>query len=458
MFCTLCIKHNANSRCMSGVWVTKPCTLLRQDKVRKHANSDMHKGSKEREALAAMALADGGIEHAFEKTLQIKKKAVKGAMKILYWLSKNEVAHFTKFESLKDLCIELGCTYLKELNVGGNAKYTSHRIISEWLGIMSQIIEQNILMTVRASPAIGLMADESTDISVTKDLILYARVLCRGDVRVFFLKIIKIADGCAGTIENAILTYLEQADIPISRISSFGSDGAAVMVGAVSGVTTRLKRLNPEMLSVHCINHRLALGVSQAANTVPYLKKFEEILISIYKFYHNSAVRQTGLEEIQTILNDPHLKFKLLCSTRWLSRTQAVDAVRKSLCPLLVSLDREASERMNATALGLATLCKTHMFISTVMLMSDILSHVNKLSLMFQMETIDFSTVKPLIESCILAVKRLKTNPGPAVKSIDTVITALQEEHDITISGITHSPMRVCSQSYASLWQSNRGE
>ena len=137
MFCTLCIKHNANSRCKSGVWVIKPCTLLRQDKVRKHANSDMHKGSKEREALAAMALADGGIEHTFEKTLQITKKGVEGAMKILYWLSKNEVAHFTKFEYLKDLCIELGCTYLKELNVGGNAKYTSHRIISEWLGIMS---------------------------------------------------------------------------------------------------------------------------------------------------------------------------------------------------------------------------------------------------------------------------------------------------------------------------------
>ena len=32
-------------------------------------------------------------------------------------------------------------------------------------------------MTVRASPAIGLMADESTDISVTKELILYARTL-----------------------------------------------------------------------------------------------------------------------------------------------------------------------------------------------------------------------------------------------------------------------------------------
>ena len=33
------------------------------------------------------------------------------------------------------------------------------------------------------------------------------------------------------------------------------------MVGLVSGVSTRLKCLNPEMLSIHCINHRLAVGV-----------------------------------------------------------------------------------------------------------------------------------------------------------------------------------------------------
>ena len=139
---------------------------------------------------------------------------------------------------------------------------------------------------------------------MTKELILYAQGLCNSNVHLCFLKLIKIPDGTAETIEKAILTYLEQANITVSRISSFGSDGAPVMLGSVSGVSTRLKRLNPEMLSVHCINHRLALGVSQAADTVPYLKKFGEVLIAIYKFYHNSAVRQAGLEQIQTLLTE----------------------------------------------------------------------------------------------------------------------------------------------------------
>ena len=437
VFCTLCIKHNASSRSKTGVWVSKPCSSVRKDKVKKHARSDTHRSSEQLEAMSVTASGDGGIVQAFEHVLALKKKAVEGGMKILYWLCKNEVAHFSKFESLKQLCIDLGCTYLKELNVAGNANYSSHRIISEWLDVMSQQIGDDVLERVRGSPAIGLMVDESTDISTTKELSLYARALFNGEVKVYFLKLVKIPNGTADEIENAIVTYLQEAKVGISKISSFGSDGAAVMTGGVNGVSTRLKRLNPHMISIHCINHHLALGVSQAAKSVSYLNKFAEILVSIYKFYHHSAVRQAGLEEIQTILNDPHVHFKIPSATRWLSHAQAVDAIGRSLFSLLVSLDKEASEKKNPTAIGLLALCKTYEFIATLMLMSDILSHVNKLSLIFQMETIDFSNVNSLVESCIIAMKKLKANPGPAMKSTSSVIQQLQKEHDMHISNVT---------------------
>ena len=127
-------------------------------------------------------------------------------------------------------------------------------------------------------------------------------------------------------------------------------------------------------------------------------------------------------------MNDPPLRFKLPSATRWLSHAQAVDAVRRSLTSLLLSLDREASEQADPTAVGLLTLCKTYKFVATLMLMSDILSHVNKLPLLFQMETIDFSTVNSLVETCIKEVKKLKSNPGPAMKSTDSVIKHLEEQ------------------------------
>ena len=50
------------------------------------------------------------------------------------------------------------------------------------------------------------------------------------------------------------------------------------MVGSVRGVAIRLKKHNPKIIAIHRINHRLAHGVSQAAESVPYLKKFGEIL------------------------------------------------------------------------------------------------------------------------------------------------------------------------------------
>ena len=41
-----------------------------------------------------------------------------------------EIALFTKFESLKELCIELGAEVLRDLEKGKNSKY-SNRIIDE---------------------------------------------------------------------------------------------------------------------------------------------------------------------------------------------------------------------------------------------------------------------------------------------------------------------------------------
>ena len=105
---------------------------------------------------------------------------------------------------------------------------------------------------------------------------------------------------------------------------------------------------------------------------MPYLKKIGEILVTIFKVYHYSAVRQAGLEEIQDIMNDPRLKFKLPSATMWLSHSQAVNV-------LFVSIDRRASERRDATTLGLVTLGKSYKFVATLILMSDVLSHFNKL-------------------------------------------------------------------------------
>ena len=73
------------------------------------------------------------------------------------------------------------------------------------------------------------------------------------------------------------------------------------MIERRAGVSTLLKHQNPNLLSVHCICHRLALAASQAAAEITYVKK---ILTS------NSAVGSSGLKEVQSLLRDSVLKVK----------------------------------------------------------------------------------------------------------------------------------------------------
>ncbi len=69
--------------------------------------------------------------------------------------------------------------------------------------------------------------------------------------------------------------------IPISGLVGFGSDGAAVMTGRLSGVATRLK----------CVAHRLALAAGQAGEKVPFLSNtFKPTLRQLFNFYENSVL------------------------------------------------------------------------------------------------------------------------------------------------------------------------
>ena len=85
----------------------------------------------------------------------------------------------------------------------------------------------------------------------------------------FFLRMVDLINGKAETIENKLLEVIRDCDIPISKVYGFGFDGASVMTGKRSGVATRMKSCNREMISIHCGAHRVALASSQAADHVP---------------------------------------------------------------------------------------------------------------------------------------------------------------------------------------------
>ena len=206
----------------------------------------MHKAAITTRAYAA----GGGIEKSFSDQIYLEMKAVIGCLKCIYWLCKNEIAHTTTYPNLLQLAEELGCEYFKSLRVGHNATYTSRQVIDEFLGIMNDMIQESVLQSFRDSTYFSLMVDESTDISILKQLVLYGRAVVKGKLKSCFLKIVNLEDGKALTITNAITSYLETAGLSTDRMSSFGSDGASVMVGGRSGVATQLRACNEQMIYI----------------------------------------------------------------------------------------------------------------------------------------------------------------------------------------------------------------
>ena len=158
MFCRLCKRFNThNERNYFAVFNMTTCVSLRKDVLARHADSSMHKSAMMQEHDRLASQQGGGIEQAFSKAISIEKTAALGAMKCLYWLAKNEIAHTTSYVPLLELVRSLGCSYFDSLQVGGNATYTSERMIQEFIQNMSSQIETGLLQELRNSPCVALM-------------------------------------------------------------------------------------------------------------------------------------------------------------------------------------------------------------------------------------------------------------------------------------------------------------
>ncbi|CAH1242822.1 GAK [Branchiostoma lanceolatum] len=321
MMCTICKRHRQPQRNGEYIWSVYPATCLRLDKVVTHHTSEQHTKSCRKDEDRLAAEVNGGIRQALAKTVSMNREAVKAAMKLVYHLAKKEIPHTTNFKDMiKFAESELGCEVLRPLHVGSNATYTSSTIANEFLAVIGALVEEQTLATVRDSPFLGLMCDETVDISTTNELVLYCRCIDgAGKLQVKFLKVVPLKDGKALTIKNALMQHLEGKDLSLQKVAGFGSDGAACMIGRKGGVATLLKVDNQTMINIHCVAHRAALAIGQAGGRVKYIgETFKPNLLSLFLFYNNSSVRSEGLKEIQKVLNDLQLKMKQPKDVRYL--------------------------------------------------------------------------------------------------------------------------------------------
>ena len=65
-----------------------PCKLYQKDELREHQKSKCHADAVIAESHLEASKCSGGITAAIEKKVSLKRRAVIGALKCLYWLAK----------------------------------------------------------------------------------------------------------------------------------------------------------------------------------------------------------------------------------------------------------------------------------------------------------------------------------------------------------------------------------
>jgi hypothetical protein len=196
--------------------------------------------------LAADSLqeADGLRRNFISKSEN--RQALKQLYRSIYFLAKEHIAN-VKFKNLRQLLIESGCTFIKQLDASGNANYTSSTFHAKVVAAISDILEADILEMVHTSPAYGLTIDESQDAAIREIMDLYWKCvdMKSGDTKAFFAGLRACKNGTADHLSDLTLKFIASKGENVERALGFASDGAAAMFGTDNGVATQMQRANP---------------------------------------------------------------------------------------------------------------------------------------------------------------------------------------------------------------------
>jgi hypothetical protein len=320
----------------------------------------------------------------------------------------------------------------------GSKSYTHHSFVTEVLSVIAGQMMDEIKALLAAAPKVGFMIDESVDVSGKEQLIYYWRLLDeRGTPFNIFGGLMEVDKADADNITNVIIDILHAHDVTHYKVAGFASDGASVMTGVHNGVAAQLKeRVNPLMITVHCICHRLALACGDASKSVTYLTTvFEPLLNDLFYFYEFSPKRKGSLLDLQHLLQSDSIKLIQSGHTRWLSIETVVRAVRVGYVAMLDDLQRHAAipSKYSSTAKGLRMRMSTLKFVSTLFLMCDVLPHVASLSKMFQRESVAWYQTAAAVESTQDVLLAYKVSDGMYTSALADELQ-LKKAHDSSSS------------------------
>ena len=113
----------------------------------------------------------------------------------------------------------------------------------------------------------------------------------------------------------------------LNNIVSIGSDAGGNLYSSNVGFISYLEQhVERRVIKIHCIAHRVELAVTHAVREFPYLRRIENMLNSVYSFYHDSYKRNHNLAERARSMNRNFKALSRIIEVRWVSsELRAID-------------------------------------------------------------------------------------------------------------------------------------
>ena len=213
------------------------------------------------------------------------------------------------------------------------SRYTNPDSQNEIIFFSAKQILDGIIDNCKRSVIYALIADESTDVTNKEQISICIRFVGRKEegknlIREEFLTFVHAGKGTnAEELTTKFLETIQSVGLSVNDMRPQGYDGASVMSGRMGDVQTRIRQVNPNALYVHCRPHVLNLCIAHASKP-SLVRNIMDTMQEVTLAFKFSAKRllvfkeQLGDNPFAREEMGRRSKLKVLCETRWASRTE----------------------------------------------------------------------------------------------------------------------------------------
>jgi hypothetical protein len=208
----------------------------------------------------------------------------------------------------------------------------------------------------------------------------------------------------ANHIKNVMVKFLDSNEL-ISKVIALATDGAAKMVSKKEGVFGKLKKIIPHLRSVHCVAHKVALGLSDLEAQFAQIRTVCKLIHRVSSFFSKSFVRNKAFDEAKKELSAKDLELLKPIDNRWLSNLRALKRVIELFPSVIQAL---TNIRDDPYADGLMINMTRFSQFTTMLILVDVLEPIDILCNTCQKKGIKICQILAAVDATIENLLQLK--------------------------------------------------